>query len=80
MKIQADPTACHGCPDNPNEGEDRKRHTELLQIYGMDLAHIGRLHDAARMGMLRLTDLSESEFDQLRIFWWAIERQRPSLL
>lgn len=75
-KIQADPAACHACEFNPQNGEDRQERSRLIRIYSPELFHVERLHDAARLGLIRLEDLSEPEFDRVRMFYHAIERRK----
>ena len=67
-KIQTDASACHGCPDNPINGEERKQNVELLELYGEEIAHTHRLYDAANLGILRPSDVTSEEFERMRLF------------
>lgn len=75
-KLRMCATACHGCPDNPHNGAEREHRTQSLKTYGRDLEHIVRLYDAAKMGLVHLSDIDAEDFERLRMFWGAVERKR----
>ena len=75
-KLKMSPTACYGCPDNPQGSEKKQIDASALAKHESDIGRIERLHDAVRMGLLRLADLDEMEFEMLRCYWWEIEKMR----
>jgi hypothetical protein len=70
------PTACFGCPDNPQGTQQKQLDADALERHQPDIDRIERLHDAVRMGLLKLGDLGELEFEMLRSYWWEIEKIR----
>jgi hypothetical protein len=70
------PVACRGCPDNPHGKEQKQLDQGALEQHRQDLNRIERLHDAIRMGLLKLADLGDLEFELVRLYWWEVEKQR----
>jgi hypothetical protein len=75
-KLKMSPTACFGCPDNPQGSERKRMDAGALAKHQADIERIERLHDAVRMGLLKLKDLGDLEFEMLRSYWWEIEKIR----
>ena len=67
-------TACHGCGDNPQAKHNEERQLKLKE-WDAEFDRISALHDAVRMGLIRdLRELSDEEFQMLRIYWWGMEK------
>jgi hypothetical protein len=75
-KLKMSVTACHGCPDNPRGKEKQRLDASALEAHRLDIDRIERLHDGVRMGLLKLADLKELEFEMLRGYWWETEKIR----
>jgi len=71
------PTACYDCPDNP-EGKEKQKakdsDTRLIEQYWPEIELSSRLHTSSRLGLLRDTELSESEYQFLSVFYGEWER------
>ena len=68
--LMASPNACIGCPKNPIEAKDKKKHVDdgLVRKHGTLIDRITTLYDWIDMGMVRdLGDVSLLEGNLLRI-------------
>jgi hypothetical protein len=71
-KLALSPTACHGCSDNPLDKASPDQ--QLVSEQSSNLQMIDRLHTAARLGLLKLSDLQIDEFEMLRVYFWEVEK------
>ena len=79
-KLQMNPTACHGCRDNPREQQNAAGE-RLIGDYHAELDYVTELHDAVRMGLVRdLGEIGAEEYELLRIYWNAVERQKAKAI
>jgi hypothetical protein len=72
------PHACYGCPDNPRgkeKTEEKQDDEKLIELYWPDIDLAQRFYHAARLGLLTISDLRETEFQHLSAFAWEWERQ-----
>lgn len=74
-KLQLSPTACHGCPDNPLGDEADTINIEAVARQTQNLRYVGRLHTMAKLGLLRLEDISPEDFEMLSVYFWESERK-----
>lgn len=76
-KLSMNPSACHGCPDNPKGKEqqhEKDNDTSLIETYGPELDLTSRHFTSSRLGLLTATELSETEFQCLSVFYWEWEK------
>jgi hypothetical protein len=73
-KLKMQPSACHGCEDNPLGRETTGEGQEAIIKWWDDIKLIDRLHTAARLNLVRLQDISADELDLLGTFYWEFER------
>jgi hypothetical protein len=74
QKLLMNPAGCHGCPDNPIKADQDVFDQEAVAQHSNDLKLIDKLHTAARLGLLRLADMSGEEFEMLGLYYWETER------
>ena len=79
-KIQMNPTACNGCPDNPVGDRQKGIDNEALKKHAIDIDQLSELHGVVRMGLTTLDKIDDEDWLKLRSFWWTIENSRQRLM
>lgn len=74
-KLKMNPTACHGCPDNPAAGKEAADR-QAIEERAAEIQYVGRLHDAVRLGLAGVDAMTMIDFEMLRRYYWRIERAR----